>query len=240
MRTPTPLAVVLAALLVTAGALAVTVPGALADDHAGGDAATIDVSATGTATAEPDRALVYVSVVATADDAATARERVAADANAMRDALRAAGVADEQVRSVGYSLGEEYRRDDEPRRYRAVHRYEVTLTDLDATGAVVDLAVENGANRVESVRFTLSEDARQELRADALADAMTNARAQADAVAAAADLSVAHVAHVSTGLQYGYPVYADAARAEGGASTTFDTGSVDVTATVSATYNATA
>jgi uncharacterized protein YggE len=241
MRTPTAHLVAVAVLVGLAGGLALFGPAASAGDAGPAPAATVEVSATGVASADPDRAHLTVAVVATAEEASTAQARVAADATAMRDALRDAGVSDEQVRTVSYSLTPDYRDDDrEAPRSRAVHRFRVTVTPLDRAGDVVDLVVANGADRVERVGFGLSPAAERDLRAAALADAMANARSQADAVAAAGGLSIRGVSAVSTGLRYGGPAYADVAGREGGATTTFDPGSVDVSATVGVTYDATA
>ncbi|WP_254543244.1 SIMPL domain-containing protein [Halomarina pelagica] len=241
-RTNVTLAGALALLLVTAGCLSTATPGAGAPSIENGRNA-VSVTGTGTVEAAPDRAELHLAVVATAESADAARERAAEDAARLREALRAAGVPDDAVETVGYSLGAEYDYGEKRREvvgYRAVHTYRVTLSDVDAAGSVVDAAVENGAARVSSVRFTLSEERREKLRARAIERAMDRARSDAEAVAAAGDLTLGGIESAST-VDHGLPrpVYAEAAVAagsDGGAKTRFDPGRVAVTATVTVDY----
>jgi hypothetical protein len=202
----------------------------------------VAVSATGRVSADPDLAVVRVSVTATADSADAARSSVAADSERMRAALRDAGVPDDAVRTVTYAVYPRYDYSGEERDvvgYRAVHAYSVEVPP-ERAGEVVDVAVANGASTVDGVAFTLSDEARADLRARALERAMTAARADADAVASAAGLTVTGVREASTVADDGYaPVYRTAEADAAGASTTLEPGPVTVTATVRVTYGAT-
>ena len=241
-------ALLLGALLVGAGmAVADARPAAQSgatDDPTDAQHRTIDVAASGTAETQPDKAVVRLSVVATADDPRTARERVAENVSAMTDALADRGIEDDQIRTVDYDLRERRhprtpeKRDADPA-YRARHGLVVEVDDVDATGGVIDAAVDNGAANVHDVRFTLSEATERELRAQALQEAMENARAQADTAAAAADLAVTGVHAVSTGevRRPRRPVAHEAAGDAGG--TDIRSGPVTVTVSVEVTYDAT-
>jgi len=253
MRQVRPMAAVaLAALLLTAGCLGtgngvgdagqaqITNAQSSASANAG---TTLQVSATGSVEADPDQAIVRVAVVETAEDAAVARGRLAENASAMREALAELGIEDGQISTARYDIDTDYRSEDrrDPR-YRAVHAFRITLTDLDRVGEVIDTAVENGASQVDDVRFTLSEERRRDLRTEALGEAMSDARGQADAIAESADLTVTGVHRVST-TDVGYRpspqrvmLTAEAANAD----TTIDRGSVSVTARVVVVYNASA
>ena len=201
----------------------------------------ISVSSTGRGAAESDHAVVRVSVTSTADTADAARSSVAADSERMREALRDAGVADDAVRTVNYAIYPRYDYRTEEREligYQAVHAYAVEVAP-DRAGEVVDVAVANGADTVDGVTFTLSEEARADLREQALTQAMTSARADADAIASAAGLTVTGVQEASTVADYGYmPVYRVAESDAAGGSTSFEPGPVTVTATVQVTYAA--
>jgi uncharacterized protein YggE len=227
--------VVLAALLlVTAGLLGVasaqSAGGAATDT---GDAPGVTVSATGDASAAPDRATVHASVVAVADTAEEARRLAAEDASGLRAALADADVDEDAVSTVGYHLGTDYRRD-EVDGYRVTHRFAVELDDVDAAGAVVDAAVAGGANRVDGVTFSLSDEQRRDLRGDAIAAAMADARADAGAIATAANVSIDGLLSVATGGDGYAPVYREAADADAG--TTIDPGPVSVSVSVTVTY----
>ncbi|WP_132058074.1 SIMPL domain-containing protein [Halorussus amylolyticus] len=242
-----------ALLLVTAGCAGSLDTGASANaqqtadgDRTSDGGQSIGVSASGQAEAEPDQAIVRVAVVATDDDANAVRERLAENASRMQDALADLGISDDQIRTAAYNIGEQ--RDDRrtttgdpPEGFEGVHAFEITLSDADRAGTVIDAAVSNGADRVDSVELTLSEDRRQEVRADALRDAMDNARANADVIAESANLTVTGVHTVSTDDVRFASVRAEAFEADAadGAATNIESGPVTVSAQVQVTYNAT-
>lgn len=235
--------VALAVLVLLAGCIAPLQTGSTDADV---DARTVSVSVSGTGevTAAADLAVVSVSVVATADTADAARQTVATDVESVREALRDAGVADDAVSTTSYRIAPEYSdgRDGNGTGptvtgYRAVHALEVEVAPADA-GRVVDVAVANGADRVDGVQFTLTDETRADLRADAIAAAMSAARADAEAVAAAEDLELDGLRSASTAPDY--RPYADIryeSTAGGDAGTAFDPGPVTVTADVQVTYD---
>lgn len=210
--------------------------------NAGDDSAgpTISVSATGSSTADPDLAVVSVSVEATADGANEARGQVANDVESVRSALADAGVPEANVTTTAFGIAPVYNYSRDERKlvgYRAVHSLAVETTP-DRAGEVIDLTVGAGATSVDGVRFTLSDERRAELRATALDDAMATARTDADGIADAADLSVTGVHRASTGAEFvPYPVsrFEDTA---GGGETVIQPAPVRVTVTVDVTYTA--
>lgn len=206
---------------------------------------TISVSASGQAEAEPDQAVVRVAVLARGDDANVVREQLAQNASQMRQALRNAGIADDQIRTVRYAIDQEYRRENGERTpvgFRGVHAFEITLSNASRAGAIIDVAVSNGANQVDSVELTLSDERRREVRADALRDAMENARADAEVIAESGNLTVVGVHTASTGDVSFNPIRAEALTADAGgnaAETSIESGPVTISAQVQVAYNAT-
>jgi len=235
-----------AALLVTAGCA-----GGIgsADDAANDDAAqqsqpdrTVSVSASGEVTADPDRAVLDVAVEATDEDPETVRQRLAENASQMRSALEEMGIESDQITTQHYVIRQdrESRENPDVTSYRGTHAFEVEIDDVDAVGTVVETAVNNGATNIGSVRFTLSEDARADLREDALGEAVDNARADAEVLASNTNLTVTGVSSVSTGRVDVRPYRAEAQTAGAGdAGTNIESGPVSVTAQVQVTYNAT-
>ncbi|MFB6160440.1 MAG: SIMPL domain-containing protein [Haloferacaceae archaeon] len=229
----------LAALVLVAGCSAAPSGGTAAGSGAD---RTVTVDATGRIEAEPNQATLHLSAVGTGPDAATARQRLAENASALREALRDAGVADDQVRTIRYDIYTDRRPDEGEPRSRAVHTYAVTLDDVSRVGPVIDAAVGNGASRVEQVEFGLTRAKRTELRKQAVADAMTTARGEAAVMAEASNLTITGVSHASTAnVGYDGPQYDAVALAGGAASTStrVESGPVTVTARVVVTYNAT-
>ena len=203
---------------------------------------TVAVGSSATVEAAPDLAVVHVSVEATADSAESARSTVAADAERMRAALHEAGVPDENVSTVAFNVYPEYDYSDETRElvgYRAVHAYRVEVA-TDRAGEAIDVAVGNGATGVSGVSFTLSDEARQELRQEALTQAVANARADAETVATAADATLGDARTISTSTGGGgHPIPFAEARADGaaGGATVVEPGTVRVTASVAVVYD---
>lgn len=241
------LAVVVAATLVVA-AVGVVGLGSAGSDAPADDASsrTITVSATGTAEAAPDEAVVRVSVTASGNDSGAVQSGLSADADALRSAL---DELDVEYETVDYRIREipdrhrEKRGDADAPAYRGEHAFEVTVDDPDDTGAVIDAAADVGAE-VDNVRLTLSDAKRADLREDAIEGAMTDARSQASTIATAANLTITTAATVDASESQYRPVRYETAAASGdaagGGATSVDAGDVSVTYTVRVTYNATA
>ena len=232
-------AALLALLLVTAGCLSTADAAPSAADNA--SVRTIDVSSTGSASAAPDLATVTVAVEARADSADAARQQVADDVATMRDAIRKLGIPDSDVSTTSYFVGPEYDYNNGARTvvgYRAVHSFQIDA-DVDQAGDVVDAAVENGATQVQGVQFTLSDERRKQLRKQALTEAMTNAHDDAGTIAEAAGVSLGPLHSASTsdvGYPRPVPMVAEAGASDGSTKTTVEPGPVEVTATVSVSY----
>ena len=206
---------------------------------------SIEVAATGEASAEPDRATVTVAVESTAADAGTVRGDLAEEDDALRSALYEWGLSEDDVRTERYDIRQtrETRRDANHSEYVGVHVYAVDVEDADAVGEVIDVAVDAGADGVQQVRFGLSDEREDELREEALSDAMANAHAEADTLAVNADLDVTGVYTVSTTNVRTSPYTSggralEADDAAGGPGTGIEVGDVDVTVTVRVVFGA--
>jgi uncharacterized protein YggE len=236
---------VVAALLATAGVGAAFATGGSpvgAQQSAQADASdTITVGASGQVQAAADRAVVRVGVVATGDEIETVRSHLSENASSMRSALNEMGIEDGQIRTAYYDISTNRRyggaESDEPT-YRAIHSFAITVEDPDSVGQVVDTAVTSGADEVDGIEFTLSADKREQLRQEALTEAMNSARGEASTIAAAEDLSITGVDHVSTTEYHARPygVQTAALAAGGDAGTSIDSGPVSVSASVTVVY----
>lgn len=244
MRRTVTISVALAVLVILAGCAGLGGSNAAPDTSSEGRKITVD--AAGQVEAEPDQAVLRVAVEATADGASTARERLAKNVSRMKSALAEIGVTDEQITTVHYDLDKRHRRPtregerSEPQ-YRAMHAFEITLSDINKTGEVIDTAISNGATSVDNVQFTLSRETRLELRQQALQDAMANARTEANVIASSANLSITGVGSVST-VQVRVSPHREVALASAGGDggTSIESGPVTVTAQVIVSYNASA
>jgi len=250
MQRQTAIAVGVALLLVLAGCSTSTYQSSSADESTANDVSTIRVSGSGSADAEPNQAIVRVAVVATAPDAATARRQLAENTSRMRSALEDIGIEDDEITTVRYDIYQDRvpprEEGDEPRiQYRASHDFQITASDPDRTGEIIDTAVQNGATEINDISFTLSTDRQRELESRARQAAMADARSKARALAGAANLTVTGVKVIRT-AESGSPRPADERYATAtaapapteAAGSDLDSGPVTVTTTVQVVYRA--
>lgn len=243
------LAIIGTILLVTAGVVGAMTVGAgpTPESQSTDSGKSIIVSATGEIKATPDQAVVRVAVTATGTDANAVRKELAVDAAMLRDALAEYGITDAQIRTAYFHIFERHIRTPKQMetgkvQYRGTHAFSITVNDTSAVGEVIDIAVQNGADRVMGVTFTLSEEKRDHIYNLALREAMENAENRAQTLADAGNLSITGVyTIVETNSYYTpYRVAVASAKASGDAGTSIDSGPVTVSASVSVTYNATA
>ena len=211
---------------------------------------TIEVSGFGKVSVEPDEGHVIVSVEVEAAKASDAASKNAEIVNRVIAKIKAVGV--ENVKTKSYRVEPIYQWVEEPIEpvgknepskgvvkrseivgYRAYTSLEV-VADPKMTGKVIDAAMEGGANRIDSVFFTLSDDARKEAYEAALRKAVGDAKSKAEVVAEELGIENYRISKVTVG--YGYiprPVYeAKAASAQ----TTIIPSEVEVSATVNLIY----
>jgi uncharacterized protein YggE len=237
------LALFMAVLLVAC--TAIFAPGAAQAES--GDDRVIYVTGTGTVTTSPDQVEISLAVETEHTDVETAQAQNAARMTEVINALKAAGLTEDNLSTTGYSIYPVY--DDEPvsssirwgdtvKYYRVSNTLLVSLDEIDRAGEIIDIAVASGADRVNYLSFGLSDQKSAELRSEALTRAVQNARIDAEAVTTAMDLTIVGVKEIQVGGPV-YPVsYAETA-AYGAAQavpTPIEPTDVDVTATVSITY----
>ncbi len=166
---------------------------------------TITVSGEGEASGAPDVATTTLGV-----DALDPKvDAAVSDANrrmrAVLDAVRRAGVASRDIRTVEYSI--DFEENPPPPRpsgapearprghYHVRNSVQVTVRDLPRAGDVLGAAIAAGANSVSGIAFTVENPA--PLRARAREAAVADARSRAEALARASGVSVGPVVSIS-------------------------------------------
>jgi uncharacterized protein YggE len=138
--------------------------------------------------AQPDTAILTVSVVTQAKNALDAQQQNAARTEGVVRTLKAAAGAGSEVKTSGYSLQPQriYRENQPPTisGYEARNTVTVTIGDLTKVGPVIDAAAQSGANDIGGVAFTLRKDrpARDEALGQATREAMSKAQVIAQAL----------------------------------------------------------
>jgi len=187
-------------------------------------------------TAKPDRAEIDVGVVTQADSSQAAASQNAQKLATVLTKVKTLIGTNADIKTISYSLSPNYRYPTgggEPTitGYTATNVLRITLDDLTQVGKVIDTATSSGANRIQSLRFTLKDS--QAVEAEALTQAAAEARKKADTLAAALDLRIIRVLSVSESSPVVVPVRdVGYARAET-ASTPIEPGTIEVRANVS-------
>ncbi|HEY64145.1 MAG TPA: SIMPL domain-containing protein [Caldilineae bacterium] len=181
---------------------------------------TITVVGQGVVRVDPDVARAQIGVEVLAP---TVKEAVAQNQELMTavlEALQEAGVDAKDIRTSNYSIRFE-REPYMPRpavpegaegptapqgRYRVSNMVQVTIRDLEEVAAVLDAAIEAGANNIWGVSFGV-EDTAAEAESEARAKAMENAREKAAELAELAGVELGDVISVSELVSGpGYPI----------------------------------
>jgi uncharacterized protein len=193
----------------------------------------ITVTADGSTEAVPDRATFSFGV---RTDGATAKEASAANAARMKrliDALKDAGVRSEDIRTENVSVSRRHSpTGEELPGYTAENSVSVRVASARA-GAIVDVAVGNGATSTSGPSFDVSD--RDALYRKALRAAVAEARKKAETIAEAGGVSLGDVIRVVEGAGEGPPVYLEAAASRAPA-TPVEPGQEEVQATLTVTF----
>lgn len=182
---PVALALVLGAVfsgLITGnGSLPVT---SIAEAEGQTNQRTISVSGEGHVYVTSDTAQVTLGVLIQNADLGAAQQEANQKMNAVLAALKANGVADDQIKTVTYNISvqRDYQKPDQPiTGYRVTHMVQAKVKPMDKVSAVIDAAVAAGANAVNDVVFTVeNQDAPLQ---QAREQAVNNARAKAEQLA---------------------------------------------------------
>ena len=174
----------------------------------------IDVSGSGVISVAPDRATVSFAMETRAEAANDAASANADAMDAVLTAVRGGSFSDLDLATFGYALQPEYSartntRTREIVAYTALNNVRATISDVDAVGRLIDVAIASGANRVSSISFVASDTERA--RSQALAEAVASARSQARVIAEALGHELGQPLEVRGGSQRPVPMSAQVA-----------------------------
>ncbi len=198
------------------------------------DRSKLSVNTTESVTVVPDIAYVTLGVQTQGMSADEAQLENNQTANAVLDAIRGQGIADEDIKTSNISIYQDY---NDPSLYNVEIDYRIKVKPLDKVGGVIDSAVAAGANVSYSLSFDIED--RDAVYLQALEKAMTSVADKATQMAAAGGLEIDRVLLVEEGGSNYYYATNEMLRtsAEGAAdSISINPGEMEVSATVSATY----
>lgn len=161
---------------------------------------TLATSARAEIRAEPDLARFSVGSETRAETVEEARDTNARIMNDMREQLIAAGAEEKYIQTSSFRVQPDWHYNPTTGArtlvgYIVSHTLQVTVTDLDRLGSLLDVALKAGATQMNGPTFGLSNQ--EALEAQVLAEAIRKARAKADVMAAAAGVFLKRVTHIS-------------------------------------------
>lgn len=149
---------------------------------------TISVSGTATASIKPDLLNVQFGVEVQAPTAKEALDANSEMMNKVVDAIKGAGITESEISTAQFSIYPVYESYQEKitgiykqklTGYSVSNIIKVKTAKLDLVSNIIDAAVGEGVNRVDSVYFSLSPDKQKKLSDDLLSEAIENAKERA-------------------------------------------------------------
>lgn len=201
---------------------------------------SITVVGEGKVSAKPDQAEVQVGVVTHAATASQALKENNAAMERLLKLLAARGIAEKDVQTSSFQVIPQYRQDKEgreqpePAGYQVANLVRVKIRDLAKLGSVLDEGVNQGANRVQGISFSVGnpEPLLDEARGKAIADA----RRKAELFAKAAGRKSGRVLLIQEqGAQFPQQAFLGAAM-EKAAAVPIALGELDLQANISVTF----
>jgi uncharacterized protein YggE len=199
-------ALALASLLLAGTAFAQTAP--VAAPMTPSDGTLLSISAQAEARRVPDVATLSAGVVTQAADANAAMRANATQMDKVIAAIKAAGIAERDIRTSGISLNPQYKyvENQSPTitGYQASNTVDLKVRDVARLGKVLDALVASGANQVNGPNFEI--DQPEPVYDQARRDALQKAQARAEMYAKALGLKVRRIVSISEGGGYRPPM----------------------------------
>lgn len=202
---------------------------------------TFTVTGEGNVSVPPDIAVISAGVQAQGNTVKIAQDQLNTAINAVSSAVKKAGVADKDIKTTGYNINPMYDYSARTPRitgYQASSNLTIKVRAIDTANAVIDAATAAGANQVGGISFDVDDKTRWQNEARTMA--VDDAKKKAAAAAEIAGFSLGKVINYSEDFGNGprpIPMLAKADVGLGaGAPTQIETGSNEITVTVSLSY----
>lgn len=144
----------------------------------------VSVVGVGEVEAEPDQAVLRISIKALAKDLATAKQQADKRYASVLEVLTQAGIPDQQVKLQRLSMQPKYKWSDNKQQYQGeevVRSLSITINDLDKVPSLMQSLVENGLSTMEGLSSGFQD--RAALLKQALGAAASDARSKAEFLA---------------------------------------------------------
>jgi uncharacterized protein YggE len=206
---------------------------------------TIFVSGSATAHTKTDKVIISLGVETTDK---TAEKALLSNSNLMNkvmDALKQSGVQQNETSTSAFSIKPNYNYSKYGDRgnlsgFTVSNSIQIESSSINNVSQWIDTAVQAGANTVNDVYFSVSEEKLQNIKNMLLKEAVANAKTKADIVAAASGLNIDGIKSITVG-EIGIPpvpgpLYSKSVSSDEASSTPILAGEQEVSTTVSIVY----
>jgi uncharacterized protein YggE len=206
---------------------------------------TIFVSGSATTHTKTDKVIISLGVETTDK---TAEKALLSNSNLMNkvmDALKQSGVRQNETSTSAFSIKPNYNYSKYGDRgnlsgFTVSNSIQIESSSINNVSQWIDTAVQAGANTVNDVYFSVSEEKLQDIKNMLLKEAVANAKTKADIVAAASGLNIAGIKSITVG-EIGIPpvpgpLYSKSVSSDEASSTPILAGEQEVSTTVSIVY----
>jgi uncharacterized protein YggE len=176
------------------------------------DKSTISVTGQADFDVDPDQAEMYIRVQTKDPTARTAQDSNSRIMATVKAALLKEGLDASEMETMNYNLWPQQKWDPVKQEsvedgYMVSHQLKVTTKNIDKIGSYLQTAVDNGANGLDSVQFSLTPAKKKDVNSEALAQASTSAKEKAEAIAAGMGVSLGGISSISeSNVNYPYPI----------------------------------
>ncbi|SMQ82774.1 hypothetical protein SAMN05444673_5022 [Bacillus sp. OV166] len=200
----------------------------------------IKVSGEGEMAIQPDSASVNLGIITESKQVITAQQQNSLEVTKVIDSLISLGITKNNIQTFDYRIESDYDYDHGKqifRGYKITHILQVKIEDLSIVGKVVDTAVQNGANYVSNVQFTVKN--KESFYKQVLDMAVNNAIEKAKTIAGTLNVSLIPTPRlIIEGGRTVQPVFNQpGAFVKGAASTQIEPGQITVKADVIAEFH---
>lgn len=207
------------------------------------DDRTVSVDGSSTLKVAPDKATINVSIETTDKDAKIASSQNATIMSNIQKNIMALAISKDKIKTINYNLSPKYNYDNGKQKlvgYTVSNEIMISVDNIEMVGNVIDTAINSGATNVNSVEFGLKDD--QMYKDKALQQAILDAKRKAEVVAGALGRNIVDVKSINISNSYMEPrtlnsaLYMKSADAVGAPTSPIQAGSINIKATVSATF----
>ncbi len=201
---------------------------------------TVSFTGEGKVKATPDTAKVEIGLVTEGKDSISVQNENSSKMNKVIDYLKKEGVAKEDIKTSNYNLSPKYEYNKGKSTlvgYILNQSLTVTVRDLNKIGEILDGAVSNGANQVNSI--SLFVDKPEELKNKAREEAVNQAKEKASAASKIAGFRLGRVIGFSENTFGEPPMYYETMGKGGGGATPapqIEPGTQEIKINVTLTY----